>query len=90
MRISYDEAKRLKTLKERGLDFRDALKVFAGPHFDLVDDRRDYGEDRYLTFGILDGRNVSLVWTPRDGGRHIISMRHAHAEEVEKRKRSLD
>lgn len=90
MRISYDEAKRLWTLEERGLDFRDAPKVFAAPHFDLTDDRRDYGEDRFLTFGILDGRNVSLVWTARDGGRRIISMRHVHEDEIIARKRALD
>lgn len=90
MQISYDEAKRLKTLKERGLDFLDAPKVFEAPHFDLVDDRSDYGEERYLTFGILDGRNVSLVWTPRDGGRRIISMRHVHEDEIIAQKRSLD
>lgn len=90
MLISYDEAKRLKTLKERGLDFRDAVKIFAAPHFDLIDDRKDYNEIRYVTFGTLDGRNVSLVWTPRDDERRIISMRHAHEEEIVARKTVLD
>ncbi len=90
MRITYDEAKRLRTLEERGLDFNDAPRVFAAPHFDLSDDRNDYGEERYLTFGILDGRNVSLVWTPRDGGRRIISMRHVHEDEIIARKKALD
>lgn len=53
MEISYDEAKRLRTLKERGLDFEDVPRVFAAPHSGLADDRKDYGEDRYLTFGTL-------------------------------------
>ncbi|MGH6908429.1 MAG: hypothetical protein ACREDX_11295 [Aestuariivirga sp.] len=30
MHITYDSAKRLKTLAERGLDFEDAVEVFAG------------------------------------------------------------
>jgi uncharacterized DUF497 family protein len=30
MRITYDPAKRQKTLDERGLDFEDAPAVFAG------------------------------------------------------------
>lgn len=90
MEISYDEAKRLRTLKERGLDFEDAPRVFAAPHFDLADDRKDYGEERYLTFGMLDGRHVSIVWTPRDNGRRIISMRHVHEEEIIARKKALD
>lgn len=90
MLITYDEAKRRKTLEERGLDFRDAPRIFAGPHFDLVDDRQDYGEIRYLTFGTLDDRNVSLVWTPRGDARHIVSMRHAHDSEIKKRRKTLD
>jgi uncharacterized DUF497 family protein len=65
-------------------------KVFDGPHFTLVDDRQDYGEERFITFGDLDGRSVSIVWTSRDDARRIISMRHAHDEEVEARRRALD
>ena len=90
MEISYDEAKRLRTLEERGLDFEDAPKVFSLPHFDLIDDRKDYGEMRYMTFGTLDGRHVSIVWTPRNKGRRIISMRHVHEEEIIARKKALD
>jgi uncharacterized protein len=40
MVITWDEAKRAKTLAERGVDFADAEKVFAGIHFDRIDDRR--------------------------------------------------
>lgn len=90
MNISYDETKRQKTLLERGLDFADAPKVFGGEHFDLIDDKEDYGEIRYLTFGFFEGRAVTVVWTPRNEGRRIISMRYVHADELEKRKRSLD
>ena len=90
MQIEYDENKRRKTLAERGLDFIDAPLVFSSEHFDLIDDKFEYGEIRYLTFGFLNGRSVSLVWTPRGEGRRIISMRHVHADELEKRKRSLD
>jgi uncharacterized DUF497 family protein len=35
MRITYDPQKRADTLEYRGLDFDDALKVFAGPHFSI-------------------------------------------------------
>ena len=81
MRLTWDEEKRTATLTHRGLDFADAAKVFAGNHFIEPDDRRDYGEPRYITAGWLDDRFVVLVWTPRDGGRRIISMRHGHADE---------
>ena len=69
---------------ERGLDFADAEKVFLGDQFTREDDRRDHGEPRYVTTGYLEGRFVVIVWTPRDGGRRIISMRHGHEQEEER------
>ena len=72
MNISFDPAKRQATLEERGLDFADALTLFEGPELTALDDRKDYGEDRFITYGYLHGRAVILVWTPRDDGRRII------------------
>ena len=65
----------------RGLDFQDAAKVFAGPTLTLQDERRDYGEDRYQTYGLLDGRLVMVVWTARGEDRHVISMRKCNDRE---------
>ncbi len=81
MEIGYDPEKRAKTLAERGLDFEDAVHVFAGTTIDLLDDRKDYGETRWVTYGLLKGRIVALVWTPRGKKRHIISMRKANDRE---------
>jgi uncharacterized protein len=90
MKIEFDEAKRQKTLEERGLDFLDAPKVFATGYLEFVDDRFEYGEERFIVFGSLDSRAVAVVWTPRPKARRIISMRHIHDEELEARKRTLD
>jgi uncharacterized DUF497 family protein len=68
----------------RGLDFQDAVKVFAGPTLTLQDERRDYGEDRYQTYGLLDGRLVMVVWTARGEDRHVISMRKCNDREKER------
>lgn len=81
MQLSWDEAKRQATLADRGLDYADAGEVFAGRIMTLTDDRRNYGEQRFVTAGWLQGRFVMLAWTPRDGGRRIISMRYGHADE---------
>ena len=83
MRLTWDETKRAATLTERGLDFSDAGKVFAGRTANAPDERRDYREQRFVTGGWLGGRFVVLVWTPRHGGRRIISMRYGHADEEE-------
>lgn len=84
MRVTYDASKRAMTLRERKLDFRDAAHVFDGPTLTLVDDRQDYGELRYQTYGMLAGRLVMIVWTPRPDSRRVISMRHCHEREARK------
>jgi uncharacterized DUF497 family protein len=84
VRITFDRAKREKTLLERGLDFRRAKEIFAGVHLTRSDDRRDYGEQRYISAGRLDERIVVIVWTPRGRARRIISMRRANGREIKR------
>jgi uncharacterized DUF497 family protein len=81
VRITFDPAKRDRALAERNLDFAEAAEVFAGPQFVARDDRADYGEDRFITVGLLRSRMVVVVWTPRGDARHIISMRKANERE---------
>jgi uncharacterized protein len=87
VQITFDPAKRDRTLAERGLDFAEAEVVFAGRHTVEEDRRRDYGEVRFISAGLLRERVVVLVWTPRGGARRIISMRHAHEREAEEWRR---
>jgi uncharacterized protein len=72
MPITWDEAKRQRTLKERELDFADAELVFAGRSMTLPNERHDCAEPRFITVGWLHGRFVVIVWTPRNGSRRII------------------
>ena len=81
MGISFDPAKRVRTLAERGLDFADAAEVFAGTTAEAEDTREDYGETRIICFGLLRGRLVQVVYTLRGADRHIISMRKANDRE---------
>ena len=81
MEISFDPAKRERTLRERQLDFMDAPEVFTGPNYRFVDDRFDYGEVRIVTIGYLRERMVVVIWTERAPARHIISMRKANDRE---------
>ena len=81
MELTYDSEKRALILEIRGLDFDDAVHVFAGTALTVEDDRKDYGETRYLTLGMLGDRLVAVVWTPRDKARHIITMWKANERE---------
>jgi uncharacterized protein len=83
MKIEFDPAKREATLLDRGLDFLDAPRIFDGVTQSAVDSRIAYGETRWITYGKLDGRFVVLVHTMRGDNMRIISMRHAHQEEID-------
>lgn len=75
MPVTFDPAKRAKTLADRGLDFADADAVFENLLIENPDDRFDYGEERWITVGLIRDRMVVVVWTRRGEDRHIISMR---------------
>jgi len=89
MLIEFDPEKRAATLASRGLDFADASLIFDGDTFTWLDERVEYGEDRFVTMGLLRSRTVVLVWTWRQRARRIISMRYANEKEVALFKRSL-
>ena len=81
MRVTFDPAKRARTLAERGLDFEDAAIVFQGTTVEVEDRRRNYGEKRIVCYGLLSGRLVVIGYTPRGATRHIFSMRKANDRE---------
>ena len=69
METVFDPAKRDLAPRHRGLDFASAAAVFRDRHVTAPDDRRDYGETRFITVGGLAGRVVAIVWTPRGDAR---------------------
>ena len=81
MRVSYDPAKREKSLADRGLDFEDAMAVVEGLTVEVEDTRKDYGEKRIICYGLLAGRMVVVGYTARGTVRHIFSMRKANDRE---------
>jgi len=83
MDYDWDEAKRLRTLGERGLDFRDAHHLFDGRLLYSYASPRG-GENRVVSVGLLEGRYIAVVWMERDAARRIISMRRARDAEERK------
>ncbi len=81
MRITFDRAKRDRTLAERGLAFEDAEAAFRSPCLIFQDMRSNYGEPRFVTIGYVGGRMVMVIWTPRPDAIHVISMRKANERE---------
>ena len=81
MRFIWHEPKRQANLKKHGLDFANAERVFAGPTLTFEDDREAYGEQRWVTLGLLGEKVVVIVHTETEEEIRVISMREADKDE---------
>ena len=81
MKYEWDDAKNRKNIAKHGLSFEDAEQVFDGPCVTFEDDRFGYGEERFVTLGLLAGRLVVIAHSPREEGTRIISMRKGNRRE---------
>lgn len=55
MKFEWNESKRLFNIRKHGIDFSDVPVVFEGLIVTVEDERFDYGEQRFVTFGWLQG-----------------------------------
>ena len=83
MEFTWSESKRAANLSAHGLDFLDAPRVFEGLTYTFEDDRFSYGEQRFVTLGLLAGFPVSIVHTESNHEIRIISFRKATTRETE-------
>ena len=80
--FEWDEAKREANLVKHGVDFVDALGVFADPlRVERVDQRREYAEERRQAVGTVRGQVLFVVYTLRGEVRRLISARRASSNE---------
>jgi uncharacterized DUF497 family protein len=84
MRFEWDEAKRARTLRERGLDFAVAPRLWMGPMLHWPDTRRDYGEDRVNALGRLGPYVMAVTHTVRGEAIRIISFRRASERKTQR------
>jgi uncharacterized DUF497 family protein len=76
--FEWDEEKRRINITKHGLDFADAWEVFEGPMLTGLDEREDYGEDRWIGIGLLRGLIVVTVFVePSADTIRLISLRKA-------------
>ena len=80
--FSWDEAKRKSNVRKHKIDFLDAYKVFRGFTVTAEDDREAYGEQRFLTLGLLEDQVVAVAHTERDENIRIVSIRKATKHEA--------
>ena len=80
--ITFDEPKRQTNIKVHGLDFVGCEAIWDDFTITREDKRHAYGEKRLVTFGLLNGEVVVLVYIERDETPHIISLRKAEKYET--------
>ncbi len=90
IRFEWDEAKNLSNQRKHGVSFEEAIRVFLDPLFVSVKDRIENGEQRWRTYGEVEGSLLLMVaHTVREEDEHgrtvevmrIISARHATRKE---------
>ena len=81
MRFEWDEAKRLANIEKHGIDFADVPPMFDGDVFTIEDQRFEYDETRYITFGLLKFRVIVVAHTDEEDVIRIISARKATKNE---------
>ncbi len=80
MDFEWDEAKRLKVLAERGVDFIDLVVLFDGrPSVSYTSE--GYAEPRSVIVAELTGKLFAVVWTMRGETIRFITARRARHEE---------
>ncbi len=79
MQFDWDARKAHRILEERGIDFRDVIRIFASERVEIRSDQN--GEERWLAIGELNGKCFTVVYTMRDDRIRIITARRARRNE---------
>jgi uncharacterized protein len=80
--FEWNETKARKNYRDHGVTFDWAKRAFADPFaVALIDDREDYGEERFNLLGIVEGQLLNVTYTERSGRCRLISARRATKKE---------
>ncbi|MCX7044057.1 MAG: BrnT family toxin [Candidatus Sumerlaeota bacterium] len=81
--FEWDESKNRANMRKHGIDFADAVKMFDHPMLIGLDEREDYGEDRWVGIGVLNDMISVVVFSETADATRIISVRKALKHECE-------
>lgn len=82
MSFEWDNRKNAANIRKHGFSFERAKTIFNGDELTFEDTRKAYGEDRFISIGIMEKIVViAVVHTDRQGKTRIISARPANRKE---------
>jgi uncharacterized protein len=80
--FEWGETKSAENYAKHGVGFELATEVFKDPFaIERLDDREDYGEERFILIGSAAGSILTVIYTERNGRIRIISARQATKRE---------
>ena len=62
----WDEAKNHRNIKDHGIAFDDAKRIFESPTVERIDDRFEYGEVRIYAIGLVNSLEITVIYTDCD------------------------
>ena len=84
LKFGWDKAKAKNNYAKHGVSFELAKGVFNDVFaIEFLDDRQDYGEERFVIIGMVDGHLLYVVYTERNEIIRMISARRATKHEEE-------
>jgi uncharacterized protein len=91
LRYTWDNDKNRRNIERHGITFEDAKQIFDGLTLEREDDRFDYGEIRIYAIGLVNGLEITVIYSDRDDDeRRIISAWRAEPHERRAYWRSID
>jgi uncharacterized DUF497 family protein len=82
VRFTWDPDKNLANIRRYAIALADAARIFDGPIVERIDDCFEYGEVRVYAIGLVNGIEITVIYTDRDEDeRHIISAWRAEPHE---------
>ena len=73
----WDSRKYTSNILKHGINFADAIHIFGGIVVEGIDSRTEYDETRWLAIGVMDRREIVVIYTERGERRRMISARRA-------------
>jgi hypothetical protein len=84
LEFEWDEAKARINLEKHGVSFLTASAIFLHERLERIDDRKEYGELRWIALGRVDGAVYRVVFTWRGENLvRLISAQKASKDERE-------
>jgi uncharacterized DUF497 family protein len=90
MNFEWDEAKNRANIRKHGFHFAEAEGMFRGSLLARPDTREDYGEERWIGIGMIQGRFAFVAFAqPSPDIIRLISLRKADHEERKEYEKAL-